>query len=175
MAPLSPRKHRETPAVQNPAARLIAFTIALLAAASAALAQTAPPTLERVSPTGAQRGTRVTITIEGTNIGGATRLIFSEPGLSATISGIKEMPIEKRDMPKGVVRTDAPIDDKARKYEVTAVVTIATSVPHAVHAFRLYTPLGVSNLLRFAARPLPHVTERTPPGPATPPQLTLPP
>ncbi len=174
LMPLMPLMNEENTAVPNTAARLIAFTIALLAAASAALAQTAPPTLEKVSPTGAQRGTRVTVTIEGTNIGGATRLIFSAPGFSATIAGIKEMPIEKREMRKGVVRTDAPIDDKARKYEVTAVVTIAADVPHAVHAFRLYTPLGVSNLLRFAVSALPEVTEHAPHGPDAPRKVTLP-
>ena len=79
------------------------------------VAQTAPPTLQKVSPTGAQRGTRVTVTIEGTNIGGATRFIFSEPGFSTSITAVKEVPVEKDDRPKGVVRTDAPIEDKARR------------------------------------------------------------
>ena len=57
-------------------------------------------------------------------------------------------------MAKGVVRTDAPIEDRAKKYEVTADVTIAPNVPHGVHAFRVETPLGVSNLLRFAVSSL---------------------
>ena len=94
---------------------VITLTIAILAAGSTALAQTAPPTLQKVSPTGAQRGTRVTLTVEGTNIGGATRFIFSEPGFSTTITAVKEVPIEKPVMAKGVVRTDAPIEDKARR------------------------------------------------------------
>ena len=93
-----------------------------------------PPLLCRSSaPTGAQRGTQVTVTIQGTNIGDATRLIFSEPGLSARITAVEEMPVEKMVVPKGVVRTDAPIDDKARKFALTAVVTIAKEVPHGVH------------------------------------------
>jgi hypothetical protein len=73
--------------------RLIsAFTVAMVAAGSAALAQTAPPTLEKVSPTGAQRGTRATLTINGSNIAGATRIIFSEPGLSPSKSSRSKSP-----------------------------------------------------------------------------------
>jgi hypothetical protein len=150
------------------------FAVAILAAATAGFGQTAPPTLERVRPTGAQRGTRATVTIQGSNIAGATRIIFSEPGVSAAITAIKELPIEKPEMAKGVVRTDAPIDDKAKKYEVTAVVTIAADAPHGVHAFRLHTPLGVSNLLRFAVSALPEVADQEPNGPDAPQIVKLP-
>jgi hypothetical protein len=152
----------------------LVIAIAILAAVPSAFGQTAPPTLERVSPTGAQRGTRATVTIQGSNIDGATRIIFSEPGFSASISTIKELPIEKPEMAKGVVRTDAPIDDKAKKYELTAVVTIAPDVPHGVHTFRLHTPLGVSNLLRFAVSALPEVDDLEPNDPAAPQNVKLP-
>jgi hypothetical protein len=152
----------------------ISLTIAMLAVASIAAAQTAPPTLQKVSPTGAQRGTRVTMTVEGTNIGGATRFIFSEPGFATTITAVKEVPIEKPAMAKGVVRTDAPIEDKAKKYEVTAEVTIAPNVPHAVHAFRVETPLGVSNLLRFAVSSLLEIAEREPNEAGAAQKVTLP-
>ena len=153
---------------------VIGLTIAILAVGSIAAAQTAPPTLQKVSPTGAQRGTRVTVTVEGTNIGGATRFIFSEPGFATTITAVKEVPIEKPVMAKGVVRTDAPIEDHAKKYEVTADVTIAPNVPHAVHAFRVETPIGVSNLLRFAVSSLVEVAEREPNGSGAAQKVTLP-
>jgi hypothetical protein len=153
---------------------LVSLTIAVLAVASIASAQTAPPTLQKVSPTGAQRGTRVTMTVEGTNIGGATRFIFSESGFSTTITSVKEVPIEKPAMAKGVVRTDAPIEDRAKKYEVTADVTIAPNVPHAVHAFRVETPLGVSNLLRFAVSSLAEIAEREPNQTGAAQKITLP-
>ena len=152
----------------------IVFVVILIAGATAAVAQTAPPTLERVSPTGAQRGTRATIEIQGSNIAGATRLIFSEPGLSASVTAIKEVPPEKAVMAKGVVRTDAPIDDKAKKYALTATVTIAADVPHGVHAFRLDTPLGVSNVLRFAVSALVEIPEQEPNDPAAAQKVTLP-
>ena len=148
--------------------------ISILAVASIAAAQTAPPTLQKVSPTGGQRGTRVTVTVEGTNIGGATRFIFSEPGFATTITAVKEVPIQKPVMAKGVVRTDAPIEDGAKKYEVTAEVTIAPTVPHAVHAFRVETPLGISNLLRFAVSSLVEIPEREPNGPGAAQTVTLP-
>jgi hypothetical protein len=127
-----------------------------------------------VQPTGAHRGTRVELILRGTNIGEATRLIFSEPGFTARITQITEIPVEKMITPKGVVRTDAPIEDKARKYDVTAIVTIAPTVPHGVHAVRIETPLGVSNLLRFAVSSLSQIVEREPNDAAAPQQVTLP-
>src|SRR5918995_766428 len=153
----------------------VALTIAfVLGGASPLWAQTAPPTLQKVSPTGGQRGAQVTVTIQGTNIGDATRVIFSEPGLSARITAVEEMPVEKMVVPKGVVRTDAPIDDKARKFALTAVVTIAKQVPHGIHGFRLHTPLGVSNQLRFAVSSLAETKEQEPNDPGTPQGITLP-
>ena len=150
------------------------FSLSFVSAASVCRAQTAPPTLEKIKPSGAQRGTRVTVAIEGTNIAGAKRLIFSEPGFSTEITDIKEIPIEKPEMPKGVVRTDAPIEDKAKKYELSAVITIGPNVPHGVHAFRLDTPLGVSNLLRFAVSSLPETAEREPNGADAAQKVTMP-
>ena len=147
---------------------------AIAAFAAHASAQTAPPTLQTVSPTGAQRGTRATLTLRGTNIGAPTRIIFSEPGLSARITAVNELPIEKRMTPAGVVRTDAPIEDKAKRYEVTAVVTIAADAPHGVHGLRIDTPLGVSNLMRFAVSALPEIAEREPNDARTPVKATLP-
>jgi hypothetical protein len=153
---------------------VIGLTIAILAAGSTAAAQTAPPTLQRLSPTGAQRGSRVTVTVVGTNIGGATRFIFSEPGFSTSITGVKEVPLEKPMVAKGVVRTDAPIEDGAKRYEVSADVTIAPTVPHGVHGFRVETPLGVSNLLRFAVSSLAEIAEQEPNAPGTAQKVTLP-
>jgi hypothetical protein len=154
--------------------RNLLLTLAVLAAASTAMAQTAPPTLTKVIPTGAQRGTKVTVTVEGSNVGGATRFIFSEPGFSTSITSVKEVAVEKPVMAKGVIRTDAPIEDGARKYEVTAEVTIGADVPHAVHAFRVQTPLGVSNLLRFAVSSLGEVVEREPNESGAAQKVTLP-
>lgn len=153
----------------------VVLIMALVAGVSGrAGAQTAPPTLQKLSPTGGARGAQVTVTIQGTNIGDATRLIFSEPGLSARITSVEEMPVEKMVVPKGVVRTDAPIDDKARRFELTAVVTIAKEVPHGVHGFRLHTPLGVSNQLRFAVSALVETKEQEPNDAAGPQAITLP-
>ena len=153
---------------------IIALTILLFSGAPSLWAQTAPPTLQKITPTGAQRGTQTTLTIVGTNIGDATRLIFSEPGFSARITNVKEVPIEKMVVPKGVVRTDAPIEDKARKFELTAVVSIAPQVPHGIHGFRLHTPLGVSNQLRFAVSALAETKEDEPNDAAKPQAVTLP-
>ena len=152
----------------------LVFALALVSGASPLWAQTAPPTLQKLTPTGAQRGTQVTVTIVGTNIGETTRLIFSEPGISSRITAIEEVPVQKMVVPKGVVRTDAPIEDKARKFELTATVTIAADVPHGVHGVRLHTPLGVSNQLRFAVSALPETQEQEPTDPGKPQGVKLP-
>ncbi len=160
--------------MRNRLTTALALALMTLAVCPAAFAQTAPPTLQKVSPSGAQRGTRVSLTVEGTNIAGATRFIFSEPGFSTSNIAVKELPVEKPMTPKGVVRTDAPIEDKAKRYQVTAEVSIAAGVPHAVHAFRIETPLGVSNLLRFAVSALVEIAEEEPNGPDAAQKVTLP-
>jgi hypothetical protein len=148
---------------------MAATAILALGFVATAAAQTAPPTLQSVRPHGAQRGAEVRVTIEGTNIGGITDLIFSEPGFSARIAGTKEVPndVERRS-------NEAPIRDNARKFEVTATVAVAPSVPVGIHTFRVKTPLGVSNLLRFAVAPFPEIAEREPDSPAAPQSVTLP-
>lgn len=139
-----------------------------------ATAQTAPPTLQKSTPSGVQRGRDVTLTIVGTNIGDATRILFSQPGFTSRIAARKELAFEKMVVPKGVVRTEAPIEDGARRYEVTALVSIEANVPHGVYGFRVQTPLGVSNQLRFAVSAYPEIKDREPNGIDAPQAATLP-
>ena len=64
-------------------------------------------------------------------------------------------------MAKGVVRTDAPIEDKAKKYRRHGGGDHRAG--RAARRARVpcsYTPLGVSNLLRFAVSALPERVER---------------
>src|SRR5262249_49986299 len=81
-----------------------------------------------------------------------------------------------KEVPNDVERrsNEAPIRDKARKFEATAAVAVAASVPVGIHAFRVKTPLGVSNLLRFAVAPFPEVVEREPDSVAVPQTVKLP-
>ncbi|HEY3129256.1 MAG TPA: hypothetical protein VGL91_07345 [Acidobacteriota bacterium] len=137
-------------------------------------AQTAPPTLQSVEPSGAQRGRQVTLTLTGTNIDGISKLIFSEPGFTAKISDIKQVPMPKKVIPKGVVVTSAPIEDKAKRYKATILLSVSPAVPQGVHFFRVQTPLGVSNLLPFAIGSLPEILEHEPDSSETPQKILLP-
>ncbi len=150
------------------------FTIVLFSLALNASAQTAPPTLQSVEPKGAQRGRQATLTLTGTNIDGISKLIFSEPGFTAKIAGIKEVPMAKKVVRKGVVVTSAPIEDKARRYKATVLVTVSPAVAQGVHFFRVQTPLGVSNLLPFAVGSLPEVLEQEPDSSAAPQKISFP-
>ena len=54
--------------------------------------RTTPPTLTAVSPIGIARGTTVDLTVEGLNLGKASAIYFSEPGISGKILSVKELP-----------------------------------------------------------------------------------
>ena len=65
--------------------RITATAIVMACASAPAFAQTRPPVLFSVSPYGIQRGTTATFTVDGANIGQADSVIFSTPGLTATL------------------------------------------------------------------------------------------
>src|SRR3990172_263617 len=67
----------------------------LLQFVSGVYPQTTPPTVAFTTPPGLQRGSTVTVIIEGTDLTGARAIVFSEPGLSGRILSINEVPKEK--------------------------------------------------------------------------------
>ncbi len=98
------------------------------------------PRLLTTMPMGGRAGCDVEITITGESIDGASELIFSHPGLTAT--------------PK-----------KDEKGEVVAnqfVVNIADDCPEGIHEARLMTPLGLSTSRVFSVNMLDEVTQMSP-------------
>lgn len=108
-------------------------------------AQTRPPVLTSVAPYGLQRGTTATFVVEGANLTGADRVLFTDEGLSAAIGAYEELGADVRVRMPG--ETGAVIQDRAQKGRLTITVTAAAAVPTGRHGFRVHTPLGTTSFM----------------------------
>ena len=75
--------------------RSLLMTLTLLIAATAA-AQVRPSVLTSATPYGLQRGTTATFVVDGANLEGATEVLFSDAGLTATIDRYEDLGLLKR-------------------------------------------------------------------------------
>ena len=128
---------------RHSAVRAAGLTLAVfMGAAATADAQIRPPVIANAAPYGIQRGTTTTITVDGTNLGDADAVLFSDPGLSAKIVSVADfgpdVPVRRPE------DTGPPIADRAQKTVVTLEVTAAREVPLGRQVLRLRTPLGTS-------------------------------
>jgi hypothetical protein len=98
----------------------------------------AEPSLNSLAPTGLQRGTEVEWTLSGSNLESAQELLFYSPGVT--------------------VKSLTPASDN----QVKAVVTIAADCRLGIHALRLRSADGVSDLRTFSVGHLPEVAEVEP-------------
>lgn len=111
----------------------------------------ARPTITSVSPRLAARGTTITATLIGTNLSGATSLVFSPPGLIATIlsGGTATSLAVQITIPNGaptgeigiVVNTPTGTSDYFNAYSVPAIQIIAgsmTAIP-TLSGFKQYS------------------------------------
>ena len=132
----------------------------VLTLAAPALAQTRPPVLTDVTPWGIQRGTTVTMTVDGANIAAADGVLFEHPGLSARIVRYHDL---GDDQPKrSPDDTNPPIVDIATRGHLVMEVTAAPDMPTGTYGFRLHTPLGTSTIMPIAVGRLPEVRELEP-------------
>jgi hypothetical protein len=119
--------------------------IILVAGAAPVTAQVRPPVIANAAPYGIQRGTTTTVTVDGTNLGDADAVLFSDPGLTARIVSFADfgpdVPVRRPE------DTGAPISDRARKSIVTIEVTATRDVPLGRQVLRLRTPLGSSTAI----------------------------
>lgn len=80
---------------------IVTFLSASLLISSDALSQTTPPTVTFTTPTGIQRGTSGTFVVEGTDLAGATGIVFSEPGLAGKILSVSPFQSQERHWNRG--------------------------------------------------------------------------
>ena len=86
----------------------------------------ASPTFNRLTPTGGQRGTELEVQLAGERIADAAGLLFYEPGLTVT-----------------AIEPTGPTAAKVK-------IAIAPDCRLGLHAVRLRTASGISNLRLFA-------------------------
>jgi len=98
----------------------------------------AKPQVNVISPCGLQRGTSTEVELSGEQLGGANQILFYAPGVEA--SNIKT------------------IDANKIKFTVTA----AANADCDLHAFRVVTNMGLSNLRLMGVSPFPSVAEVEP-------------
>jgi hypothetical protein len=96
-----------------------------------------PPQISSIFPQGAHSGSQLEVTINGQNLSRATKIIFSEPGVSANII-------------------------KTANTKVWVKLEVAPQASIGPHYFRLVTPRGTSNLLIFRVGDLPETEEAEP-------------
>lgn len=112
----------------------LAWCVALSSAAV-----TPPPTLGEILPRGGQRGTTVDVTFHGSNLGGASEILFHGTGITAS--------------------EITPSEDGK---EAKAKLTIAPDCAVGLQAMRIRTTSGISNLHMFSVGNLPEVEEAEP-------------
>jgi hypothetical protein len=135
---------------------LLALLAGVLAVPPVAGQQNAPPlphpVLLTAFPSGVQAGQMVEITLGGTDLDGATGLLFSAPGLKA-------MPVPAPPPP-------APDPKRPNALKppppVVFLVAAADDTPLGIHDVRVVTPLGVSNPRAFVVGDKPEAVEQEP-------------
>src|SRR6476659_10867356 len=98
------------------------------------------PQINNITPFGIQRGTEATFTISGSGLSATKEILFYEPGFT-----VKE------------IVTDKDKDDSAK-----VTIAVASDVQVGVHALRLRSLGGVSNLRMITVGNLPEVAEVEP-------------
>jgi len=143
-----------------------AFPIGLAATLGAVVSVIAQPVpkLNSLSIEWIQRGTTVTATFAGENLGSVTRFVFDgEPGLSATnvpppVPPQSAVTIESN--LGGISRAESPPPRDEKK--LVASITAAADAPLGAREVRVVTPAGVSNPLLLNVGQFPEISEKEP-------------
>jgi hypothetical protein len=142
--------------------RLCAALWAVAAVAQIAHAQQQPglplPRLDTVSPPGAKAGVGVAeLTLIGTDLDDTDKLLFSHPGITATVvpPPPDPKPDPKKKDPPPPPKKGAPAANKFK-------IAVAPDVPPGQYDLRAVNKFGVSNPRVFTVGDLPEVLEKEP-------------
>lgn len=155
---VNPREGRPHPGRHLLSRYAAALIVALFPAL--VLAQKSPPTIQSVWPNGGTRGTAVTALVDGSNLGHVKAFLFNTPGLTTRLVKTTELPNIPPQPRQGVVVTSARIEDRASRHRLTLEIVIAPEAEPGIHAFRIQTVFGTTNLVSFAVSPFPEAEER---------------
>ncbi|MGE0126765.1 MAG: hypothetical protein AB7U82_01580 [Blastocatellales bacterium] len=143
--------------MKTPQQILLAFAFAATITAPAQ-AQIAQPYLTSITPTGAQRGGKVTFTVEGFNLSDATEVLWSKPGVTSSIllnsETAREAPKPSKDPTKKMT------GDRKTRNLLTIEAAIAPNAEIGIYSYRIKTPRGTTNLGRVYVGALREIKER---------------
>lgn len=111
----------------------------------------AAPRFTNLAPRGGQRGTEVTVTLQGTNLEDAEELLLYDEGLE-------------------VVSFAQPEDEKQKGKQVTATLKLKEGCDLGTYRMRIRSRTGLSDLQNFYVTPYPIVDEKEPNTEFTTPQ-----
>ncbi len=126
--------------------------------ANTILTGTAQPFITTIAPLGAQRGTTATMTIEGSNLTGASEVLWNKPGLASKLTFNTETPREIPKLAEG--QTGQLVIDRLVRNKLTLETMIAADAAPGIYNYRIKTPMGTTNLGAFVVTALPDVAEK---------------
>ena len=126
--------------------------------ANTILTGTAQPFITSIAPLGAQRGTTVTMTIDGSNLTGASEVLWNKPGLTSKLTFNAETPREMPKLAEG--QTGQLVIDRLVRNKLTMETTIAANAAPGIYNYRIKTAMGTTNLGSFVVTSLPDVAEK---------------
>ncbi len=144
--------------------RIASIVIALwwcLSGGSVAVARQVAPAISSQSQYSVQQGSSITVFVDGVNLEQASRVLFNHSGLSARILKHRSLPNPPKkpgELGENVVRTEY-LHDGSTRDRLRLLIRTEGSVPPRVYAFRLLTPVGITNLARIAVTPFSGVAE----------------
>ncbi|WP_417850136.1 PPC domain-containing protein [Thalassoglobus sp.] len=118
---------------------VLVFSFVFVAQAAFAAA----PRFTNLSPRGAQRGTEIAVTLQGSNLDDAEELLIYDEGLE-------------------VVKFELPADEKQKGKQVTATLKLKEGCNLGTYRMRIRTKTGLSDLQNFYVTPYPIVDEKEP-------------
>lgn len=125
-------------------------------------AQTTPPTVTFTTPSGIQRGATASFIVEGTDLTGATAIVFSEPGLSGKILEVSPVPQSILNLEPKVIQSARPYFDEPVKVQAKVEISAKPWMSPGTHQFRIITPHGSSTVGKIVVSPYPETEEREP-------------
>ncbi len=126
--------------------------------ANTILTGTAQPFITNITPLGAQRGTTFTMTIDGSNLTGASEVLWNKPGLTSKLTFNAETPREMPKLAEG--QTGQLVIDRLVRNRLTMETMIAADAAPGIYNYRIKTPMGTTNLGSFVVTSLPDVAEK---------------
>ena len=103
-----------------------------------------------------------TFVVEGTDLAGATGIVFSEPGLTGRILSISDVPESKLALEPKAIRTVRSYFDEPANVQATIKIDSEAWMSPGTHQFRVITPHGSSTPGRLVVSLYPELEEREP-------------